>query len=382
MAIYRACYVTREEVRRALDVKQAAYNNTQIDRQIQDASDSVDGLCMRVFFPTDDTRTFDWPNFQFAYPWQLWLSQSELAVSPATLVVTGTYLASPIVIPTTNYILRPAPEMPPSMGPPYRILELRRDLHSAFGGNTTPQNDIGITGTFGYWNKILVSPALLGANINASTTTITTTVGVGGVGAPGAGDMLLIDSERMILQDSQYITTGITFTSGLTSNPPSKADNTIGVPSGPAFTVGEVIVIDSEAMLIDNILGNNLVVERAWDGSALATHSATTIFAQRQWTVTRGDLGTAAASHLQNAVISYLAIPGLVKELAVAEAIVGLTQEPGAYSYTITNTVRGDNTLGGTGHGQQREPMPGAGLPDVRARCFTRYGVKARSQVV
>lgn len=65
MIITRPCYSTREQIRRALDVKQAAYNDEQIDRANESAADAVELLCQRNFYPHDGTRQFDWPNYQY-----------------------------------------------------------------------------------------------------------------------------------------------------------------------------------------------------------------------------------------------------------------------------------------------------------------------------
>ena len=68
--------------------------------------------------------------------------------------------------------------------------------------------------------------------------------------------------------------------------------------SGSGFNVGEVILVDSERMLIVDIAGNYLTVKRAWDGSVLAIHSTgADIYTLRLLTVTRGALGTTAGTH-------------------------------------------------------------------------------------
>lgn len=61
MTISTPCYATREEVKSALDIKQTARNNDQVDRAIDSASRAVEGLLHRVFYPTFDTRYVDWP---------------------------------------------------------------------------------------------------------------------------------------------------------------------------------------------------------------------------------------------------------------------------------------------------------------------------------
>jgi hypothetical protein len=368
-SIYRPCYCTRQEVQRALDIKSVAYNNEQVDRNIQAASDDVDGICARRFYPVDAFYKFDWPNFQYTYPWKLYFDQYEV-ISIAQLV-TGTFLPQPIVIPPADYILRPENE-----GPPFTRLELRRDLNGYFGSNTTPQQDIGVTGTFGFWLNTQPGGTLTAAMTDTVTPSLqmSTSAGV----YAGVGDVLIIDSERMLVTDCSYVSTAIAF-NGLTSSPPSANDNVLIVPDGTQFRANESLVLDTETVRILNIIGNNLVLRRGWDGSILNTHTSGVIYANRQLTVVRGALGTTAATHSINAPINVLAIPGLVKELALATAIIGLTQEPAAYANLTVRTWQGST---GTTQGQQREPAPGPGLPDLRDRVLTRYGRKVRTRVV
>ncbi len=374
--IQRPCYVTREELKRSLDVKQSLYNDQQIDRQIIAGSDSIDQLCKRVFFPTDATYKFDWPNYQYTYPWKLYFRDhggGDLAAQP-TLVVTGTYLTVPIVIPIASCIFQPV-----NSGPPFTWMELRRDLSAFFGGNTTPQNDIGVTGSWGYW--LNTQPGgLLTSGIDGVTTTLQMSAGAGVY--VGVGDTIIIDNERMLVTDIGYNSTGITF-NGLVSTPPSASDNVLTVADGTQFSAQETISLDSEIVRVINIIGNNLILKRAWDGTVLATHTSGTIYANRQATVVRGALGTTAAAHLANAPIKVLAIPGLVKQTALAEAVIGLTQEPNAYAFDLeTRTRVAQNVYGGTGHAQQREPAIGVGITDLRDRCAARYGVQVRSRVI
>jgi hypothetical protein len=349
MAITRVCYATREEVARALDVKAAAYVNSQIDRQIMSGSDSVDDLTNRVFFPEDDTRFFDWPAIDASYTWRLYLNQNELAVSPAVLVKSGT-----VVIPPTNYILRP------ETGPPFRRLELRRDLSSTFGNGSTPQQDITIQGTFGFWNQLALSGALAASVTTASITTLTVTNGA----SPGVGDMMVVGTERMIVQDRLAAPTGISFTSGCTTV--SAADNQMAVPDGTQFTIGEVLLIDAERMLIQDISGNVLIMKRAWSGTVLAAHSPGPITAYRKLVVIRGALGTTAATHNNGDGVSVLVIPHLVKELGVGEALAGMINEPAGYSAP----------------GQIRESMAGTGLYNLRCSVESQYGRNMRKRAI
>lgn len=367
MAITRACYATREQVRRALDVQKSAYQDAIIDRKLQAASGSVDRLCMRKFYPLQTTYNWDWPNYQYAYPWRLWLDQRELAGPPSSLVV-GSFLPQPIVIPTGEYLLLPQD------GPPYTSIQLRRDTNASFGYNTTPQWDIQITGPFGYW--ISTEPA--GSLAAAVATTTQNSVQIGPSSLIDAGSTLVVGSERMLVTDSQYISTGIDTVSGGTSA--SAADNTIAVPDASQFSVQEVILIDSEWMLIQYILGNKLIVKRAYAGSVLATHAAgTLIYAKRQLSVKRGFLGTTAATYASDEQVSVDVYPDLIPDLTIAEAVVTLIQEPQGYANQQQSNYYGQSQRG---QGQQRESFPGPGLPDLRNQVFEAYARKVRSRVV
>jgi hypothetical protein len=369
--IYRPCYTTREEVRRALDIKQAAYNDSQLDRNILAATDSVEGLCQRVFYPEQDTRSFDWPNYQYAYPWRLWLDADELAditINPPIVTSGGVVLAeSTLFWGDPNYPVAP-----------FTYLELNRDSDSAFGNGPTPQREIVIQGTYGYWANQYPA-GTLAASMLSTDSTMTVTDGF----TPGVGDVVAADSEWMIVSDSNYIDTTVSY-SGLSTV--SAADNIVTVANGSLFFKDEVLQVDAEWLLVQMIQGNTLIVKRAWGGSILSAHTSGTIWARRLLTVLRGQLGTSSASHSNGDALNVFYAPAMVKQLAVAEAIVGLSQEPGAYSGSISggqtgtaNTLRSGTTNFGT---SVREQMAGVGLPDLRDRVLSQYGRKTRSRVI
>jgi hypothetical protein len=362
----RACYCTREQVRRALDVKLASYSNDQVDRAIVASAEVVEGFAQRKFFPDDKTAKFDWPNYSLAYPWRVWLDNMELA-APATSVVTGTFLPVPIPIPINAIIFQPI-----NSGPPFTSIELRRDLNNAFGGGQTPQLDIGITGTFGYWTKTRTAGTLAVACTSGDTTiTVSDAVSI------GVGDVLIAGTERMIVTDSNFIDTTINF-SGLSNA--SAQDNVVMVPDGTKFTSGEVLMIDAEWILVLQILGNTMVVKRAWDASILTGHTGGTLWARRSLSVLRGVLGTTAASHSQNLALTVNAVPGLVRQLAIAEAEVWITQEPGAYGGASAPAKLVSVNRGGFAVAEQ---IAGAGLLDLRQRFGdSKYVRKVRKRAI
>jgi hypothetical protein len=355
--IYRPCYATRGEVRRAMEIKIAAYDNDRIDRAILAASEDAEALTQRRFYPLDTTNYFDWPNFQYTYPWKLYLDQYELAAQP-TQLSSGTYTSSPVVIPSTSYILCPVNE-----GPPWFWIELRRDLSVSFGYNTTPQNDIAITGTFGYWMQQHQAGSVA-VQCNAGDSVITVTDG----SHIGAGDVLICGGERMIVYDEAYIDSTVPY-SGLSQ---AKAnDNMVQVPSGSSFFYNEVLLVDNEYIMVEYVSGTNLIVKRGWEGSLLNSHSGGTLWVKRQFSVLRGQLGTTAATHTPGATLTVSEVPALVREYTIAAACVWLVQEHGAYG--------GESGPAGGG----TSPAAGPGLPDVREwLCSSRFTRKARTRVI
>lgn len=358
MTITRPTYATREEVKAAADFKLTARNDTQVDEAIESASDSIEGLLHRHFYPQDDTRYVDWPNFQYAYPWRVWLDAAELAdVTVNVPVITS----GGNVIPAGHIFWGN-----PRYTPPYTYFELNRAYGDTLGQGDTPQRDVAITGTFGYWLKWAVAGALAAAVSDTTGTSITVTDSA----AAGVGDVILLDSERMLLTDKAMASTGLTQQgAGVSTAQASDVALALGTGNGSKVAVGETLLLDSERMLIVDIAGDTATVKRAWDGTVLATHTSATIYAQRTWTVERGALGTTAATHSNAAAVSRHVTPGLVKSLAIGEALVEVRQRIGAYSES-------------QGTGAAKQTNIGKGLDDLRARCLVRFGRTGRSRVV
>lgn len=352
MAVTRTNYATREEIKAVLDVKTTARSDNQVDEAADAASDSIEGFLHRQFYPTYGTWYFDWPNFQYAYPWRLWLDQYELAAIPTAVTTGGTQ----IPLSACNF-------EPVNSGPPFTYLELRRDLNYGFGVGPTPQRDIAITGPKGFWANTVAAGALAVAMSDTTGTAVTVTNSA----AVGVGDNILTDTERMIVTDKAMVSTGQTQQSGLTTN--SVTDVALGVTDGTKYFPGETLLLDSERLLVVDIVGNVLTVKRPWDGSIIAAHTGATIYAQRLLTVQRGALGTTAATHLINTAVNRGLVPGLVKQLHIAESVVAVTLGPAAYATR-------------QGSGPSAQSNVGAGVPDVRDRCLARFGRKSRVRVV
>lgn len=358
MAVISAVYATREMLKRALDIGESARTNNNIDRALQSSARVVDGKCHRTFYPHTATKYFDWPNLQGAASWRLWLDETEL-ISATTVSSGGT------AIPTANYNLEPN-----RIGPPYNRLEINIGTSSAFGGGSTPQRDVTITGLWGHTND----ESNLGITSEALDATETGIDVPGAVSAEvGVGSILRIDSERVIVSNRTSLdTTQNLGGSGLTNN---KSDVTVAVGDGTQFAVDELITIDAERMLVVDITGNNLTVIRAYDGTVLAAHTATTdIYAPRSLTVVRGALGTTAATHSSGATVYRWDPPSGIQLLNLAEAIHTLMQEQTGWFRTMSAS----SNFGGTA----RRAATIEALIDQRDVQYAQYGRKARTRAI
>jgi hypothetical protein len=352
-------YATREDVKSALDTAETARNNATVDRAIEAASRAIDGMMHRRFYPEIATRYFPWPNWQYAQVWRLWLERDEL-ISVTSLVSGGT------TIPAADYFLEPV-----NLGPPYTSVEIDLSSTSGFSAGSTHQRAIAITGTFGY-SADSEDVGTLAAAVSSSSVT---TIDVSDSSAIGVGHLIKVDSERMTVTGKTMLTTSQTLQTPVSA---LASDVTIAVTTGTSYAVGETLLLDSERMLIVDIAGNNLTVKRAWDGTVLAAHTGSTIYAPRRLTVTRGAVGTTAATHSNGAAITRHVVPGLIKELCIAEALNTLLQEGGGYSRVVgagsVQTTRQS--------GANARLASGAGLDDIRDAAYTTYGRKARIRAI
>lgn len=352
----RAPYATREEVKQALDVAGTSRANHLIDLELAAGADEIDGVMHRSFVPTIDTRTFDWPNIQTAWPWRLWLDQHEL-VSLTSMVSGG------VSIPVGNVKLYPTD------GPPYKHLELDVSTNSVFSATATWQQTTQVTGVFGFRADEIPAGSLT-PTLNATDTS----VNLGIPGYRGVGSLLRIDSERLLVTGRSSVTTGTTLAGNLTAQ---NSNNLVPVASTAAYAIGETITIDGESMLIDDTVGANLKVKRAWDGTAIAAHTTgATIYADRLLAVTRGVLGTTAATHSPGAAIVEHDPPAHIRQLNLALAVSNLIQTKAGYPAPLGRR---------SGGGGADADMPAVGPSDLSElwdRAETRYRRKARKRVI
>jgi hypothetical protein len=351
-------FATREDVMRALDVKLTARNSAQIDRALESASRDVESLCHRTFAPTTGTKSFNYPGPQVGRPWRLWLNANEL-ISVTTLNSGGVTIAS------TDFFLEPN-----EYGPPYNRLEIDLDSSAAFSSGDTYQRAITVTGLWGYRNDETTVGTLTAAV--ATTTATSVSVDAAASAVLGVGSVLRIDAERLQVTGRTMADTGQNVGgAGLTAQQNSV---TLTVSDGTAYAVDEVLLIESERMLVVDIAGNNLTVIRAWDGSVLAAHAAgVDIYAPRTLTVQRGALGTTAATHTSGTAVVRWDPPGLVRDLVIAEVMNRVTNEQAGYVRTRRTSGSGSST---------DQALAARDLPALREQVYNAHGRKARTRSV
>jgi hypothetical protein len=332
------------------DVKLTARMATQVDDAIEAATRDTEKRLHRVFYPRIETHRFDWPGEQNGTSWRLWLDQHEV-ISVTTLTAGGVAIAA------SDFFLYP------DSGPPYNRVEIDLASGAAFSSGDTHQRAIEILGLYGF-NDDSKPAGALSAEVSSTSTT---TADVTNSAAVGVGDLIKVDSERMIVTNKTMVDTTINTAGALSA---TIGNQSLAVSDGSGFTVGEILLLDSERVRIDDIAGNTLTITRAWDGTTLAAHNTgIDVYAPRRLTVERGAVGTTAATHLISAAITRWPAPGPVKRLTVAEAQTTLAQESAAWARVI-------------GQGEGAREAWAKSLSDARDECYWNYGRKARHRAV
>lgn len=347
----RPWYVTREEVMSATDIKSTARMNHQVDRACNSASRSVENITHRVFYPTQATRYFPWPNIWQPTPWVLWLEQDEL------ISLTGVSSGEiPLDILTVN-------TEPINSGPPFTRLELNLGSSAGFSGGSTAQRNIAVTGLFGYQND----EEDLGCTLAADIGDADPLINVSDSAIIGVGDLIRMEDERMMVYGKVTSSTGVTLSADIAN---TNNVNGLSVSSIGDLSLGETITIDTERMEIIDIFGSVVSVKRAVDGTTIAAHtSGATIYAARTLQVERGALGTEAVAHTSGASVVRHVAPGPVRDFALAAAVSQVLQETSGYGRTV-------------GSGENEREASGRGLAKKQRELYEQYGRKYRHLAV
>ena len=349
-------YVTVEDVKTALDSKATARDTARVRRAIAAASADVDQVTQRgagAFRPSIGARSFDWPPAQTTAPYRLWLDANPL-ISVTTLTAGG------VTIPAADYYLEPY-----NYGPPYNSIQIDTSSSSAWASGDSSQRAITVTGLWGYADD-RETVGTLTAGINASVTAITLSSGA----LVGIGDQLICGTERMEVTARTWVDTGVNTNDAMTA---SNAGVTLPLAAPSTVTAGEVVLVDSEKMLVTDVAAVATVI-RAWDGSTLAAHSSNAdVYVDRGLTVTRAAAGSTAAAHNNGDTVTRHVVPPAVHALTVASALAQVLQEQAGYRTS-------GSTTGSTS--KPAETAPGADLGALRERVASLHGRQARTRVI
>lgn len=349
-----ANYTTREAVKAAVDVKNSARANAQIDRLIAEASRSVDDLCHRRFSPRVATLSLDWPDPESPTSWRYWLDGDQ-------------EIAELLEITTGGVVLDPASVfLYPDSGPPYDRIEADRAAATGFETGSTRQRSLVIRALLAGAPVVEAPAGALGEDLDDTETEIDVSAATSA--AIGVGSVLRVGSERMAVAERSALGIGLTLAGAMTNQMSSTAVPLSGSAGAPV--PGEMIVIDGERMLVTDVLGTTAYVSRAVDGTVLAAHSAgADVYAYRTLTVQRGALGTEAVAHTAGDAILRWVPDGRVEGLTIAETLNSIAQENSSYARVV-------------GQGEGQREARGSGLAAKRAQVYTALARKGRMGAV
>jgi len=300
--------------------------NARILRHLKSASQKIENALRTTFVPVTETRLYRWPPRDRAPRYVLELPRYLVAL---TTLKTQAQDASPTTIAATDYFLEP------QWGPPYDRIEIDLSSTAAFESGNTPQRSISVAGRWGWKEDTETGGTVDGSGLASSSTATSFTCSDSSL--IGVGDTLLIESEQVLVTKKTSAALGsILLNESSSSVTKDMADKTVNVDGSHGLVAGEVILVDSERMFIEDISTNALTVVRAYDGSALAAHTDdTAVHVYRTLTIVRGVNGTTAATHADTTAISKYEIPGDIVQLCLAEAIAGVHNERAGYGRTI-----------------------------------------------
>lgn len=275
-------YCTVQELLNDLEHEGLRNHGAQrIYEMIQSASQWILGR-FGNFIPIADTKYFDGDGSQ------------ELIV-PALLSAT-TILVDDDELESGDYILYPQNKL--WANGPYMRIKVHPDSDTVYYFPAIARV-ASILGTWGLWEKSQSTGATVASQTDSATTLV---VDDASVVSPGA--VLLIESE-------QELVTAVGSPTDSTADTNEELDaeeDQVTVTDGTKVKIGEVIRIEFEQMLVRDISGNDLLVERGWNRTARVVHlTAMDVYVYRTFAVERGVNGTTAAAHTSKAVSRFVA---------------------------------------------------------------------------
>lgn len=266
-------YCTLADVYSDLEINGVKDEIRLLDK-IKAASDVIKRLGGR-FLPSTEQKKFDGNGDRHQ-----WIDEL-LAITAFTMLDGNTTYT----LTSADYLLHPANRW--WANGPYTRLEV--DLDSTqIGQWAKGQQNLQITGRWGLYEETAATGA------TASQTDSATTLVVDNAGKLSIGAVVKIGDEQELLESFGAVSDSTADTSAAMD----VSQDTIAITNGSLLSRGEVAVIDTEKMLVLEVISNTLVVARGYGGSKIATHLINSnVYVYRTFNVTRAVNGTTAAQH-------------------------------------------------------------------------------------
>jgi len=351
----QALYTTREAVLRSFEIANTTRISPMVDNEIRAASESVDHQLHRFFTVEKITLAFDWPNYQHADAWRIYFNEQSF-------ITIDTVVSGGLTLDPADYLPYRADGV---LAPPYEYIEINRARSAAFSSGLSPQRSIMFSGLTGV-QDLTSSGGVLTPGMDA-TTSIAFIDPVNGRMYVGVGSSLIIGNERLQVTERGWSDSGTVL---LTSLGSIQSDNIVEMSDTTKVALYEYLHIGGESVQVLSIVGSNVTVRRAVNGSVLATHeSGCPIYLNNAFSVTRGAFGTSAAVHAGSAPVLIQRYPAQVEQLSLAEAVVGVAQNAGLYARIV-------------GQGSSTREAVGKGLDDMRRAAYQSWGRKLRKTAI
>jgi hypothetical protein len=308
-------YCTLTELMDDLDLAGVkAWKEQQALDKIKDASDWIDRH-LGEFIPVTETRKFD--GFGGI---DLWVG-AVLAVD--TIIDDGETLQA------SDYLLYPLGRLW-ELGP-YARITIAPDA-TALSSWSHEEDIISIAARWGKYEHTIDTGTTVSAQNDSDAALVVDNGAVIGLGA-----VLLIDTEQELVEAYGAATDS---TATLNGDLDASSEE-VPVSDGTKLGINEIIKVEFEQMVVRDISGNTLLVERGWNGTKKVTHAATTAaYVYRTFTVKRAVNGTTAAAH-STANIGRYVPPDIVNYLCRQIATLMLKKAQSGYAGKI-----GDANLG------------------------------------
>ena len=268
------------------------------------------------FIPISETKYFDGDGSQ------------ELLV-PAILSAT-TITVDNDELESGDYILYPQNKL--WANGPYMRIKVHPDSDSVYSFPDIART-VSIMGKWGLWEKSKSTGATVASQTDSATTLV-----VDDASGISPGAVLLIESE-------QELVTGIGSPSDSTTNTNEALDaeeDQVTVLDGTKVEIGEVIRVEFEQMLVRDISGNDLLVERGWNRTVRVAHlTDLDVYVYRTFNVERGVNGTTAAAHLAQAISRYT-VPADINYLCKQIAALMLKKADSGFAGKVGSVETGE----------------------------------------